>query len=85
MKKLLLAILMISLLLSLVSCGECKEHVDSDKNGICDECEAQISVEPENPEEPEDPEEPENPENPENPEIPEETNPSEIETPKVEF
>ena len=44
MKKLLSTILVLALALALaltlVSCGECSEHVDSDNDGKCDECDA---------------------------------------------
>lgn len=79
MKKLLLLFLILALSLSLVACGECEEHTDSDKDGVCDECGEKVSLPPEEPEEPEEPIEPEVPEEPED------KSPSEIETPKVEF
>ena len=46
MKRKILALLASILCLSmlLVSCGECKEHVDENADGICDECEAEIPV-----------------------------------------
>ena len=46
MKKLLLFIMILSIaLLSLASCGKCKEHIDQDGNNLCDKCEAVISTE----------------------------------------
>ena len=56
MKKKLLAILTVLTLVvcMFASCGECDEHVDADKNYICDECEAEL----EKPETPVDPETP---------------------------
>ncbi len=46
MKRKILALLASVLCLSmlLVSCGECEEHVDENADGICDECEAEITV-----------------------------------------
>ena len=38
MKKLLVLLLILALSLSLIACGDCEEHTDSDKDGVCDEC-----------------------------------------------
>ncbi len=46
--KLLLALLLVlSLSLSLCACKDCETHVDADKDGKCDECEAPVETKPE--------------------------------------
>ena len=49
MKKLLLVVLALSLVFALASCGllgnnDCEEHVDTNKDGKCDVCEATVEV-----------------------------------------
>ena len=44
MKKIFILLIAFAMLLSLVACGECKEHIDSDKNGKCDECGAEVEI-----------------------------------------
>ena len=46
MKKILLLILALTLVLALVSCGECDGHIDENGDGLCDECNEKIEVQP---------------------------------------
>ena len=44
MKKIICLILALATMFIFVSCGECETHVDENKDGICDECEASVEV-----------------------------------------
>ena len=38
MKKLLILMLALVMMLALLSCGECTEHIDENEDYVCDEC-----------------------------------------------
>lgn len=44
MKKIICLILALATMFIFVSCGECETHVDENKDGICDDCEASVEV-----------------------------------------
>ena len=44
MKKIICLLLAVCAMLVFVSCGECETHVDENKDGVCDECEASVEL-----------------------------------------
>ncbi len=44
MKKIICLILALATMFIFVSCGECETHIDENKDGVCDECEATVEV-----------------------------------------
>lgn len=45
MKKTVAFLLALLTVVSLISCGECKEHVDDDLDNVCDKCDEIIDTE----------------------------------------
>jgi hypothetical protein len=70
MKKLLVICFIIILAAALASCGKCKSHTDTNKDGVCDNCGASMDTKPNAPDEPGTPDEPEAPENKEDIHLP---------------